>query len=432
MKHAVATGLVLALAVCCGSCHRRPPSAAVPAGAPSVTPAQVDRSSAPALDLGCAQYALERTGRPVIGFAPAVREVPQSPLSPDEQESLGDAATEVSALSLPDIGGMTPVRVHWTALADAESSGPAAPEAEWLWTFRFEGDKYYLSPWLEVLGAGTEVVRSEEPASHEEVLSSGFALLGRDAGEGAEMAIGAADGKEWGVPGRDVAAALRACLLAKLGKTEESAKAAAQAGAAGFARLPACLTYLAHRSAIEGIAGGWPRAVALRTIEKGLEFGVDDYAGKAMLLRDREVLAAMVTEDRNPPGDPSKAKPGEPQWARYQIRRLCDAGAPEVLDRDAGAGDPTTRLLNGGPAATEALAQALDDDRMTRMLAGDATGPLPDLLRVGDVAFDILAGPKDRELLSDRGVSRLYGLPTEERREAILSVRRSVNPGAPG
>jgi hypothetical protein len=63
------------------------------------------------------------------------------------------------------------------------------------------------------------------------------------------------------------------------------------------------------------------------------------------------------------------------------------------------------------------------------MLATDASGPLPDLLRIGDIAFDILAGPDERKSLTEQGVSRLYALPTEDRAEVIRRVRRSVDPG---
>lgn len=432
MRYAVVAVLGLALGLGCACCGRRPatrvPTAPSPA-VPGAASAKLDRSQAPALDPACARYALERTGRPVVGFAPAAREVPQSPLSADEQKSLGDVATGVSSLALPEISDMAPVRVKWASVPDAESSERPAPETEWLWAFRNEGEKLYVSPWLEVLGAADEAVRSEEPATHEEVLSSGFAVLGRDAGEGAEMTIGSPDGTEWGVPGRDVAAALRACFLSRLGKSEEAGQVAAQAGKDGFARLSATLTYLAHRSTIEGIAGGWPRTVALRTLETAAQLGASDYAGGDRLRLDREVLSTMTAEDKLPPGDPSKAKPGEPQWARYQLRRLCDAGAPEILGRDKDAGDPAVKLLNGGPVATEALTQALDDSRMTRMLATDASGPLPDLLRIGDIAFDILAGPDERKSLTEQGVSRLYALPTEDRAEVIRRVRRSVDPG---
>lgn len=437
-----ALGVVCAAVLAAGlSCRGRAPAGgAVPASAPA-TPISPERSTSsmpqggasalpaplgpsPPIEARVGVRALDRTGRPVVGVAFAcTSEVPQSPLTAEGLQALGTAGVKPPPVSLPSVAEMDAVRVTWRAATSGESH-----PAELLWAVRGSKIPLYVSPWLEVLQGGPDTVAAVAPCSTDEVLDEG--LLGDSTGaEGApSMALGGLADVAYGLPTRRTAGALRACLLAGLGRQAEATEAARKVGPAPFEELSAALAYVAHRTAVEGLADGWSRARALDTIERAWALA-DGYAGRQALAELRAVLGRMISEDNAPPRRPVNAGPGSVQLARFYVWHLRDVGGP--TDEGRPVGDPVSLLIQAGSGATEALNEALLDDRLTRQLAARGLTPLPDLVRFGDLALQILEARSGRSLLGGTEATRLFELPAGERESAVARIRSDLRLRAP-
>ncbi len=153
-----------------------------------------------------------------------------------------------------------------------------------------------------------------------------------------------------------------------------------------------------------------------------------DYAGAERLVKDTEIMGSMAQEDAAPPEWGEREKPGTLPWAQYQIWRLRDAGGPTELVNPSRE-DPVGALLSGGETPMVALLDALADERFTRAPADPGLSPLPDLLRIGDLAFDLLGDRVGRDLLTSRGVDRLHALAAQERSAVIEEAGRRLRAG---
>ncbi len=405
---------VLPLAAC--SCQRAEPAAAQTA-ALAPEPGREEPEGAavrtePALSRDPAPFALARLGRPVIGHALGCgSELPLACLTADQLAALGAAAEPIARLPLPQVSGMRPVQVEWR-------SDTAEPTVAW--QIGKGEDTLYLTPWGEVLAGGPALVRSTRPVEATKLLERSLGATE------ATLSFPAPEGQSWGAPDPRTVAALRSCYLIQLGLTAEARAAAEEAGAEGFAALPAALARTGHQAAIEGLVDGWSHHRAWWTLEQVR--GVSgNYAGQTDLVRAQDVLERMAAEDLAPltNPDPPGAAEMTPGGARYLVWCFRDSGGPPELRMAEGVGDPVTRLLAGGTAATEVLAASLDDDRLTRQLAEQGPEPLPRLLTFGDLALELLEarlGTSFRE----PGEPRLSALSPERRATVIQAARAAI------
>lgn len=403
------------------SCQRSAPESRAdrPAAAASTAGNETHRTAIgtreePALSRAPAPYALARTGLPTIGAALACsREVALGTLSEEQLAVLGPRADVVAKLTLPLVVDLHPVRVEWQS--DQATTSYA-------WRIGKGREALYLTPWGEVLDASRDLVRSEKPIEASVLLAES---LGADPNDAPAVAFAAPEGTTWGLANPATRSALRACYLAQLGNTDEARAAAEAAGDEGFAELPSALVHVAHQAAVEGLGDGWSHEWAWWTLYH-VRDTAPDYAGRESLADMLDALQRMAAEDASPVSDPDgPAADVTPGGARYLVWSLRDMGGPPELRMPTAAADPVSRLLSGGPAATEVLLATLEDDRPTRQLAEQSGDPIPQVLRFGDIALELLeARTGERYRAADE--QRLFALPAARRAALIRSVRKAL------
>ncbi|MBD3175863.1 MAG: hypothetical protein GF320_11830 [Armatimonadia bacterium] len=331
--------------------------------------------------------------------------IDQSPMSADERAMLGEYGPLAPDAPIPHFDQSQPAVAEWPG---------GARDA--VWPVSTEVGTAYVTPWLEVLAGVEPTLHSEEGDAIAHALGE-WSQRFENPSDAPRMAYGGYDAGDWGLGTAESAAAMAAVLSARLGRGEEAASWAARAGRAGFEQLPAALAFRAHRTALEGQTWGLDRRVSVRLLDQAMELA-GDYAGRDRLEADRAVMRETARQDRVPPAwgedEPEHTLP----WARYQMWRLRDAGMPQGMDYTHGDGDPMVRLLTGGEYVPAAAMEMLDTDAFTRVLAEDSDGPVPDLLRIGDLAYELLSMKVGRHHLESRGVSRYFALDHEER-EAV-------------
>ena len=159
--------------------------------------------------------------------------------------------------------------------------------------------------------------------------------------------------------------------------------------------------------AIEGLPWGFDRSVPARLLAAAVDLSA--CAGRNRLVGDEATMRDMVRQDGVPPIWGEDEPSGTLQWARYQAWRLRDAGLPQGMEYTTGEGDPVVALLSGGEPVRAAMREMLDNQGFTRVPATDGVGPLPDLLRIGDLAYDVLSA-RSAAIISEPGVTRLFAL----------------------
>lgn len=393
-----------------GGCADRQdePNASAPAPrADSTSIAEIDDVPPAPYDARPGEHAAEDVGRPLVGMAwafPAV--APLSPLTEAERAMLGEYRDALPAMALPDIGAMQLAIVRWPDLDG---------QAHVAWQLRAHRGEAYVTPWMEVLAGPAPEVQAVTAEEAMEAWTSGFA----DQAGAPSLVLQGEDSTAWGIAEVGASSALAAVIWARLGRADQAEQWAQRAGRAGFDGLPAAMAYKAHRMALEGLPWGFDRRVSARLLAAALGLSAS-YAGKARLAEDQAIMLEMVRQDSTPPAWGEEEPEGTLPWARYQAWRLRDAGLPPGMEYTLGAGDPVIALINGGDSVRVAAREMLSNRSFTRVLATDHSGPVPDLLRIGDLAYDVLSAETGRHHLDSRGVTRLFALDAEDR-EAVAA-----------
>lgn len=408
--------LLLLLAWVAGCTQRAEPPQVTPSPPPRASDAgstDPETPSAP-YDPRPGVHAAAATGRPLVGMVwafPSV--VRQSPLTAEERAMLGEFGGLAPEVPLPDLSGASPAMAEW------EGGG-----ADAVWTLRTSAGQVCFTAWLEVLSGSAGAVRA---ATVDEVMErwSSSAVGGVDA---PTVTLQGQDAASWGLETPESTAAMAAMIWARLGRADRAAEWAQRAGRPGFEALPSALAYRAHRMALEGLSWGFDRRVSARLLAVALDQS-ERYAGCERLVEDEAILREMARQDGVPPSWGEAEPPGTLPWARYQAWRLRDAGLPSGLEYTCGEGDPVVALLQGGRSALVAAQEMLTNESFTRVLATDAMGPIPDLLRIGDLAYDIIAATTGRHHLESRGVTRLFALPPQQRRVVAEEIASEVGFG---
>ncbi|NLN89182.1 MAG: hypothetical protein GX134_03380 [candidate division WS1 bacterium] len=358
-------------------------------------------------------HAAEATSRPLVGMAWAFPSVVRlSPLTDEQRAMLGEHGDLAPSVSLPELEGLQPMVVRWSA-ADAQDHG--------VWQLKTSYGDAYLSPWLEVLSGPA----SEARATTADVALAAWIRTFPEATDTPGVVFDGQDAKAWGIESASSSAAMASVIWARLGRADEAAEWARRAGRDGFESLPAALAYRAHRMAIEGLPWGFDRSVPARLLAAAVDLS-QAYAGRGRLVEDEATMRDMVRQDGVPPIWGEDEPSGTLQWARYQAWRLRDAGLPQGMEYTTGVGDPVVALLSGGEPVGAAMREMLDNQGFTRVPATDGVGPLPDLLRIGDLAYDVLSAEIGRHHLESRGVTRLFALDPEQREEVVAEIADEI------